>query len=296
MLKQMSNDVTSNANPKLYELIAVACALLAMYLQSYIALNKTVWNVVGQGHGPVMLAVSIWLAYQRWPRLSALPRNPDFVFGVVMFAAGVLMYIPGHALDILLLDIGSQIPLFAGMLLMYKGRAALKLMWFPLFFMMFLIPLPSPLVDALTGPLKAIVSYSAENILYWAGFPVGRSGVTLTIGPYQLMVADACAGLNSIFALEATGVLYISLADHKSAIRNVALAILILPITFFSNVLRVISLVLVTYYFGDQVGQGFVHEFASIFLFTIATMLMIAVDSMLGLYFVGRSKVAISHA
>jgi exosortase B len=269
-------------NPGLPEVLALAVAFLVMYYPSYVSLSHSVWNVVGQGHGPVMLAVTLWLAYQRWPALLALPAKPDAVSGTALFCLGLAFYILGHSQDILLFDIGSQIPMCMAALLIFKGWRAVKHMWFPLFFMIFLIPLPSPLVDAMTGPLKAAVSVVAENIMYAAGFPIGRSGVTLTIGQYQLMVADACAGLNSIFALEATGVFYISVAGHVHSMRNILLAILILPITFCANVLRVISLVLITYYFGDEVGQGFVHEFASIFLFVIATMLMMAVDAFLG--------------
>src|SRR5690606_32446714 len=148
----------------------------------------------------------------------------------------------------------------------------------------FLIPMPSPLVDAVTGPLKSAVSHVAEILMYEAGYPIGRAGVTLMIGKYQLLVADACAGLNSIFALEAIGVFYMSIVQHANRLRNILLAVLILPISFVSNVVRVVVLVLVTYYFGDEAGQGFVHDFAGIVLFMVATVLTIGVDSFLGLF------------
>ena len=119
----------------------------------------------------------------------------------------------------------------------------------------------------MTAPLKSAVSHVAELALHAAGYPIGRSGVTLTIGPYHLLVADACAGLNSVFSLEAIGVFYMSIIGHTHRLRNVLLAILILPISFVSNVTRVIVLVLITYHFGDEAGQGFVHGFAGILLF-----------------------------
>ena len=95
-------------------------------------------------------------------------------------------------------------------------------------------------------------------------------------------MADACAGLNSIFALEAIGVFYMSVAQHASKARNILLDSLILPISFISNVTRVCVLVLVTYYFGDEAGQGFVHGFAGILLFMVATALTIGTDSISG--------------
>ena len=112
---------------------------------------------------------------------------------------------------------------------------------------------------------------------------MGRSGVILTVGPYQLLVADACAGLNSLFTLEALGMLYLNLMNYTSALRTVMLAILIVPISFASNVVRVIILVLVTYHFGDEAGQGFVHGFAGMVLFMVALVLILFTDSVLGL-------------
>jgi len=175
---------------------------------------------------------------------------------------------------------------------MYGGWPAVKLMALPLVFVITVVPLPGSVVAALTGPLKSGVSVVAEQILHWFDYPIGRAGVTLVIGPYKLLVADACAGLNSIFALEAIGVFYLSLQQYTERSRNVILALLILPISFASNVLRVIALVLITYYFGDEVGQGFVHEFAGIFLMVVATVLTIATDTLLGLTIYRRKRAA----
>ena len=68
---------------------------------------------------------------------------------------------------------------------------------------------------------------------------------------------------------------------HTSAIRNIGLAILIIPISFTANVLRVIALTLITYYWGDAAGQGFLHGFAGMVLFISALILIISVDSLL---------------
>jgi exosortase len=121
-------------------------------------------------------------------------------------------------------------------------------------------------------------------VLYNLGYPVSRTGVILSVGPYQLLVADACAGLNSMFTLEALGLLYMNLMNYTAPARNIALALLIIPISFVSNVVRVMILVLVTYHFGDEAGQGFVHGFAGMVLFMVALMLMLATDKVLGLF------------
>jgi exosortase B len=136
-------------------------------------------------------------------------------------------------------------------------------------------------VDALTMPMKTAVSYVTEHLLYWAGYPIARSGVVLQIGQYQLLVADACAGLHTLFTLEALGLLYLNIVRHNSWFRNIALAILIVPISFSANVIRVMVLTLITYHLGDEAGQGFLHGFAGMVLFLSALLLIIGVDSLL---------------
>ena len=203
--------------------------------------------------------------------------------GWSLFVFGLLLYIIGRSQDILIFEIGSVIWLLAAFILLMYGSVALKAQWFPLFFMLFMIPLPGGLVDALTMPMKMAVSYVAENILFWANYPIARTGVILQIGQYKLLVADACAGLHTLFTLEALGLLYLNIIRHDSLVRNVALAILIVPISFTANVIRVMVLTLITYHYGDEAGQGFLHGFAGMVLFLSALLLIIGVDSLLQL-------------
>ena len=147
--------------------------------------------------------------------------------------------------------------------------------------MLFIIPLPGTVVDALTQPMKMAVSYVTESVLHQMGYPISRNGVILQIGQYQLLVADACAGLNTLFTLEALGLLYLNLVKHESAFRNIILAILIVPISFIANVIRVMTLTLITYHFGDEAGQGFLHGFSGMVLFLAALSLTIALDGVL---------------
>jgi exosortase B len=273
---------SAHTSPSREELIAIAVGLVAMYLPTYVELNSSIWKIIGQGHGPIMLALTIWLIWQRLPSFVALTSPAAVITGSATLFVGTLAYVVGRSQDVLFMDVGSQMLVVTGIVLLYKGWSGFRLMWFPIFFMIFIIPIPGSIVDQVTAPLKSAVSIVAENILHMMGYPIGRSGVTLTIGPYQLLVADACAGLNSIFALEAVGVFYLSIVNYTSRLRNTVIAALILPISFISNVVRVVALVLITYYFGDEVGQGFVHDFAGILLFMLATLLTVFTDSVIG--------------
>ncbi len=266
----------------------VTLGYLCMYAPTYAGLNDKVWSVVGQGHGPLMLALALWLAWQRLPALKALDRQVSMSAALVAcgsVALGLVMYVLGRSQSHFGLDAGSQLPMLIGFVLFYAGWRGLKVMWLPLLFVLVLVPLPGSVVSALTGPLKAAVSYVAEEALFHVGYPVGREGVTLSIGSYKLLVADACAGLNSIFALEAVGVFYMSVVNHTNKLRNVLLSLFIVPISFAANVVRVMVLVLITFYFGDEAGQGFVHGFSGILLMMVATFFTLMLDTGLGYFF-----------
>jgi len=269
----------------------ISAGLLLLYVPAYMDLAKTVWATDEQGHGPIILAVSIWLLYGKRHDLAAAPTQPMPWLGWPMLVFALALYALGRSQDIIMFEISAQILLLVALLLVFKGRQALRVVWFPLFFMIFMIPLPEALVAAVTAPLKSAVSAVASSLLYTLGYPVGRSGVIMTVGPYQLLVADACAGLNSMFTLEALGMLYMNLMKYTNPVRNVVLAILLIPTAFVANIVRVMILVLVTYHFGDEAGQGFVHSFAGMVLFMVALALMLVLDKLLGLVLPAHRKV-----
>ena len=108
----------------------------------------------------------------------------------------------------------------------------------------------------------------------------------LSIGPYQLLVADACSGLRSLISTSAIGLLYVYLTGHRSVLRNGVLVASLLPIAFAANVIRVLVLVLVTFYLGDAAGQGFIHGMAGILLFVVGLIVLVALDALLGVWVV----------
>lgn len=258
--------------------VLVVAGLLVLFVPTTVNLIAKVWVRDEQGHGPIILALVFWLLFQKRHDLAAAPTKPDLGWGIASFVLAVAMYVLGRSQAVLMLETGAAILLFIALLLIFKGTQGLRICWFPIFFMLFMVPLPATLVVLVTTPLKSAVSAVASALMYALGYPIGRSGVVLTVGPYQLLVADACAGLNSMFTLEALGLLYMNLMKYTSPLRNVTLAILIVPISFLANVIRVIILVLVTYHFGDEAGQGFVHGFAGMVLFLVALTMILTVD------------------
>jgi exosortase B len=268
--------------PAISEWLPILLGILVLYLPTLFKLFNGLWSTEEQMHGPIMLVLAIWLIFRKWSlMLQKSDGNSSSVSGWIVFTIALALYIIGRSQQIILFEMGSLIWMLAAILLIKHGSNALKVMWFPLFFMLFMIPLPGTIVIVLTMPMKMAVSYVAEHVLFWADYPIARNGVILQIGQYQLLVADACAGLQTLLTLESLGLFYLNVVQHSSAFRNIVLAILIVPISFTANVIRVISLTLITYYFGDEAGQGFLHGFAGIVLFLSALILILGVDKFL---------------
>jgi len=239
------------------------------------------WIGEEQGHGPIIFFLALWLIWRKWPEVTAAigPAPSGSWSGWPVLALGLMFHLLGRSQKILMFEVASIVVVMAAVILLKFGTRALRVLWFPFFFMLFLVPLPSELVAAVTMPMKMAVSWAVEHILFALNYPISRSGVVLQIGQYQLLVADACAGLQTLLTLEALGLFYLNLMRHPSAFRNITLALLIIPISFSANVIRVITLTLITYYFGDAAGQGFLHGFAGMVLFVTALVLILAVDN-----------------
>lgn len=260
----------------------ILLGLMVMYVPTYYGLFNGLWDTEEQAQGPIILVLSLWLLYRIWPRMMEKSAGKSSsVMGWLVFAIALILYVIGHALGIYIFEIGSFIWMIAAILLIKRGSSALAVVWFPLFFMLFMIPLPGTLVILLTMPMTMAASYATEHILYWAGYPIARNGVILQIGQYQLLVATACAGLQTLITLEALGLFYLNVVHRTSIFRNVTLAILIVPIAFTANLIRVMSLTLITYYYGDEAGQGFMHGFAGMVLFLSALILIVGSDKLL---------------
>jgi exosortase B len=248
-------------------------------------LSQTAWNTEANGHGPIILAVFVWLVWQKRDALidSTQEIRSNAVAGWSVLLFGLFVYIIGRSQTIDTLEVGSLLPILIGVLLIMRGWNGVRALWFPLLFLCFMVPLPGMLVDMITGSLKQQVSVVAENVLYLAGYPIARNGVIISIGQYQLLVADACSGLNSMFSLTALGLLYLHIMNYRNWLHIGLILLAILPIAFLANVIRVMALVLITYYFGDEAGQGFAHGATGMVLFVVALLMLMAYDSLLRL-------------
>ncbi len=261
------------------EWLPVFAGLLLLYIPTLVDLVEMIWVRDDEFHGAVILAVIVWLIWDRRHVLLGAPADTAPAAGLSVLAAGLALYFVGRTLGILVFQIGALMPILAGVLLAMRGVAAVRAYWFMLLFIIYLVPLPAYVQDAMTLPLKEEVSALAAKVMYAAGYPIAHEGVVITVGQYQLLVADACAGLNSMFSLSAVGLVYLYLVRRPSWWHNALIVLSLLPIAFVANLVRVIALVLVTYHLGDAAGQGFVHGLSGVVLFGIALASVILLDA-----------------
>jgi exosortase B len=247
-------------------------------------LQTEIWVQDAGSQGPIAVLLSLWLFWHklREPEVRGMLAVPEgnLGLGLIWFLPGLLLFTLARSQSIMLLVTLALIPMLVGVSIALLGSRVTRACWFCFFFILFVVPLPIAVVDAITQPLKLGVSWATEKLLYSAGYPIAREGVVLHLWPYKLLVADACAGLHSLFTLEALGLFYLNVVRHESALRNTLMAIFIIPVSFMSNVLRVVVLALITFHVSDSAGQGFAHDFAGLALFVLALLLIIGADGL----------------
>jgi exosortase B len=261
----------------------VFASCVAAYIPTFITLAEGPWQTEQEGHGPLIIAASAWLVWQSRDRLRTTLLSPAPRLGWLLLLGGLLLLVLSRNQDIWFLEVASEIPVLAGCVLLLAGWGALRILAFPIGFLIFSAPAPGWMVDAATVPLKVLISDLVTNGLYAAGYPIAQNGVVIQIGPYQLLVQDACSGMNSIFALSAIGVFYVYAFRWHEKIRALILLSLIIPITITANLLRVVTLVLITYYGGVEMIEGTIHDLTGIALFVVAVGLMFLCDGMISL-------------
>ena len=262
--------------------LLAAFGFAVMYVPLYWWAANGIWQSDDHAHGALILAVMVWLFWGLREPIAAVPPEPRPWLGWPVFGVGLFLYMVGQVFQISILEFGSQPFVVAGILLLLKGTGATRVAWFALFYFIFMIPLPGIIVDAVTGPLKNWISAIVVEILYRVGYPISRNGVVLTIGQYQMLVADACSGLHSMYSLSALGTLFMYIMGRTSRLHNAVMVASILPIAFAANIVRVMILVLITYHLGDEAGQGFLHGTAGMVLMLVALACFFALDALLG--------------
>jgi exosortase len=255
--------------------------LAALAVPTINTLAGQAWNRESSAHGPIVLVTGLWLLARQLTAARGIARPGALWLSTFGLVAGLVLYIFGRTFDFISLETLGLFGVALAMLHSVFGVAALLKNWFPLFYLGFAIPPPGWLIDRITAPLKQFVSEAAMRALSSVGIPVSREGVTIYVSKYQLLMEDACSGMNSLVGLSAISLLYIYLLRGSSVRYSLLMTAFVIPIAIIGNILRVMILILLTYFFGDEVAQGFLHYTAGFLLFALDLILVFAVDSVL---------------
>lgn len=237
-------------------------ALAILILPTLYSFATTFWARTSDTHAPIVMAfiaVAFWRERHAldW---SATPRARGSAFALGMFAA--LLYFLGRSQSFHQLEGLGVVFMIAAAILLVGGFGGMRRYLFPCFMLLFVIPVPNSVADSLLVPLKMHLSQGVTDLFYTLGYPVSNHGVILNVGFYQLQIADACAGLNSLISLTAIGLLFVYLLPPSRRIVTVLLLLLTPALALAANFLRVAALVLITYYFGGDAGAAS-HELAA---------------------------------
>lgn len=292
MTTAAASELRSEQGPEIWSYLPLLIGLALLAGPTVVTLGEQVWSKEAGAHGPIVLLTGLWLIWRKQGELRAAAEPGAAWLTALMLLVALPTYVFGRAYDYVSLEAAGLYGVGVAVMHAKFGLRALRRTWFPLVYLAFLIPPPGWLMDSITAPLKLFVSYVTTAGLQLFGVPVYREGVTLMVAQYQLLVEDACSGMNSMTGLVAISLFYIYLLRNASWRYSLFLVCMVIPIAVIANIIRVATLVLLTYFFGDAVAQGFLHMAAGLLLFTSALLLVFLVDHLMSFVLHRREKTA----
>jgi exosortase len=258
--------------------------LVGLILMLYASVIKDLvlqwWTDVDYGHGffvPLFSSYVLWHDRERWTKTEIKPSN----FGFVVMLGAVALLLFGSLGAELFISRFSLLVLLAGMILFLAGWKTLRAVWFPLSYLIWMIPIPVIIFNQITFPLQLVASRLATAGLELVQVPVLRDGNVLVMSNYSLEVVEACSGIRSLMTLIALAVAYGYLAEPRRWMRCV-LAVLMIPIAIVTNAIRILGAGLLAHRYGPAAAEGFLHGFSGWLIFVSALVLMFLCHWILG--------------
>jgi exosortase len=227
-------------------------------------------------HGFVIVPLALYFAYERREQLRLAPRRPMTSLGLLVVAASLLLLVAGTLGSEFFVTRVSLIGALAGSILFLSGASLLRILAFPLAFLLLMIPVPAILFNQIAFPLQLVASKFGESVMASAGVPVLREGNIIILASTTLEVAEACSGIRSLISLLTLGIVFGYFTDHRLGIRTL-LALVTIPIAILANGLRVAGTGIAAHHFGSAAAEGFFHTFSGWLLFLTATVILLSV-------------------
>ncbi len=156
-----------------------------------------------------------------------------------------------------------------GVLIFLAGPGAVKELFTPLLLFLMLIPVPEQLYTQITSPLQLKVSQFSEIIIRMFDVPILRQGNVMQLPGKSFEVVEACSGLRSVITLLTLSVIlgFFMLRSKRSKLILIAASI---PTAIMVNVIRIVSMILLYYYWNIDLVEGTKHTITGLLVFTLA--------------------------
>ena len=270
--------LTSYRTTLLKSAIIVACPVI-LYFSVLQGLVSDWLHLPDFSHGFLIPIVSFYFVYERRKELSALNRSSNWI-GLPLLLFGIVLLLLGNLATEYFTMRFSMLVVLGGIVLFLLGKEFYKTLLFPLVFLIFMIPIPSVLMDRITFPMQLFASKVAGSFLYLLGIPALREGNIILLANTSLEVAEACSGIRSLISLLALSVVF-AYFSQKRFLKRVLLILSTFPIAIIANAARVTGTGILAHHYGDKVAQGFFHGFSGWILFVVALVCLFVVGGLL---------------
>ncbi len=253
--------------------------LVACYAPVLLALIRN-WNDdQDMGHGFFVPILAAYIAWQKKDQLAGKAPHPNW-WGLALVVYGALqLYIATLGAELFLARTAFIISL-TGIVLLLGGREYLRVFAFPLFLLLFMVPIPAIIYTRITFPLQLLASRTAESALSLLQIPVLREGNVLELSEGQrLSVVEACSGIRSLLSLTFLSLVYGYFFEKSTWIR-VLLFISTIPIAIVANASRVTLTGILSEY-KPELAEGFFHSAEGWVIFMVALAIMVGVHQLL---------------
>ena len=255
-----------------------AALIIFCYFPVIVRLVKQWANDDDMGHGFFVPVIAGYIAWQKLAEAQSIRAVPDWRGAVLLAWAAIQLYIGTLGAELFLAR-SALVMTIVGTVWLLGGVRYLKVFAFPLFLLVFMIPIPTIVYTRLTFPLQIFASEVAESSLNILGIPVGREGNVLELSNMKLNVVDACSGIRSLLSLTFLSLVYGYFFEARAAIR-IALFCSTIPIAILANAGRV-TITGILAQIKPEWAEGAVHEAEGWVIFMIALLIMVGVHQIL---------------
>lgn len=256
-------------------MLAGAISVLLGYLfRDGIAELVRVWESSDEySHGYFVPLVSLYLAWMQRDALFAEPTRGSW-WGVAATGAGLALLMVGELSAVYSIVQYALVATIVGLTLAIGGWRIVRILWAPLVFLLFAVPLPPFVYQKLSSMLQLLSSQIGVEVIRLFGISVLLEGNMIDLGTYRLQVAEACSGLRYLFPLLSFAFLCAYLF-RAPLWQRLVVFLSAIPITVLMNSLRIGVIGVLVEHFGTAQAEGFLHDFEGWVIFVICVGLLL---------------------